>query len=141
MSRAPAHKTGAMIERRAPVSASAAHLTSRDTPAHIHPDRWIHRIGAAHGARALGISPPRPSTTQYHSPVQVATGTVVGGKVVVEGLDLAEGEIVTVLTREREIEVHLSPEEETELLAAIAEADRGETISPEELFARLDRIR
>ena len=73
--------------------------------------------------------------------MQVATGKVVGGKVVVEGLNLAEGEVVTVLTREPEEEVHLSPEEETELLEAIAEADRGDTISAEELFARLDRIR
>lgn len=73
--------------------------------------------------------------------MQVATGTVVGGKVVVEGLDLAEGETVTVLTHEPEEEVHLSPEEEAELLQAIAEADRGETITAEELFALLDRIR
>ena len=73
--------------------------------------------------------------------MQIATGIVVGGKVVVEGLELADGEIVVVLTRESEGEVHLSPEEETELLAAIAEADRGETISAEELFARLERIR
>jgi hypothetical protein len=73
--------------------------------------------------------------------MQVATGIVVGGKVIVEGLDLAEGETVTVLTQESEQEVHLSPEEEAELLQAIAEADRGETISAEELFARLDRLR
>ena len=73
--------------------------------------------------------------------MQIATDTVVGGKVVVEGLDLAEGETVTVLTQDPEDEVHLSPEEEAELLEAIAEADRGETISAEELFARLDRIR
>lgn len=73
--------------------------------------------------------------------MQVVTGTVVGGKVIVEGLDLAEGETVTVLTQESEQEVHLSPEEEAELLEAIAEADRGETISAEELFARLDRLR
>ena len=73
--------------------------------------------------------------------MQVATGIVVGGKVVVEGLDLAEGEIVTVLTQESEQEVHLSAEDEAQLLEAIAEADRGETISAEELFARLDRIR
>ena len=73
--------------------------------------------------------------------MQIATGTVVGGKVVVEGLDLAEGETVTVLTQESEQEVHLSAEDEAQLLEAIAEADRGETISAEELFARLDRIR
>lgn len=37
-------------------------------------------------------------------------------------------------------EVHLSPEEEAELLEAIAEADRGDTTSAEEFFARHDRI-
>ncbi len=73
--------------------------------------------------------------------MQIATGIVVGGKVVVEGLDLAEGETVTVLTQESEQEVFLSPEDEEQLLEAVAEADRGETISAEELFARLDRIR
>lgn len=73
--------------------------------------------------------------------MQVATGIVVGGKVVVEGLNLAEGETVTVLTQESEQEVQLSPGEEAQLLEAIAEADRGETISAEELFARLDRVR
>ncbi|MBA2593119.1 MAG: hypothetical protein M3495_17075 [Pseudomonadota bacterium] len=72
--------------------------------------------------------------------MQVATGTVIAGKVVVEGLELAEGETVTILTQEADEEVYLSPEEEAELLEAIAEADRGETISAEELFARLDRI-
>jgi hypothetical protein len=73
--------------------------------------------------------------------MQVATGIAVDGKVVVEGLDLPEGESVVVLTREPEEEVQLSPEEEAELLEAMAEADRGETISVEELFLRLDRIR
>ena len=71
--------------------------------------------------------------------MQVATGKVVAGKVVVEGLPLAEGEVVTVLTQETEASAYLSPEEEAELLEAIAQADRGETISPEELFARLSR--
>ena len=73
--------------------------------------------------------------------MQVATGTVVAGKLVVEGLDLPDGETVVVLTREADDEVHLAPDEEADLLEAIAEADRGETISPEELFLRLDRIR
>lgn len=72
--------------------------------------------------------------------MQVATGKVVAGKVVVDGLTLNEGEVVTVLTQETEEAVVLSPEEEVELLEAIAEADRGETISAEELFARLRRV-
>jgi hypothetical protein len=73
--------------------------------------------------------------------MQVATGIVIAGRLVVEGLDLPDGETVIVLTRETEEEVHVSPEEEADLLEAIAEADRGATISAEELFARLDRIR
>lgn len=79
--------------------------------------------------------------SEYHTDMQVATGIVVDGKVVVEGLELPEGETVVVLTREAEEQVQLSPEEEAELLEAVAEADRGETISAEELFARLDRSR
>jgi hypothetical protein len=70
----------------------------------------------------------------------IATGTVVEGRVLVEGMTLPEGTVVTVLTREPAGAVRLSAEEESELLEAIAEADRGDTISPEELFARLDRI-
>jgi hypothetical protein len=72
--------------------------------------------------------------------MQVATGTVIAGKVVVEGLELAQGETVTILTQEADEEVHLSPDEEAELFEAITEADRDETISAEVLFARLDRI-
>lgn len=67
--------------------------------------------------------------------MQVATGVVIDGKVVVEGLELSEGETVVVLTRESEGEVHLSPEEEADLLEAIAEADRGDTMTAEEFFA------
>jgi predicted transcriptional regulator len=72
--------------------------------------------------------------------MQVATGKVIAGKVVVEGLTLVEGAVVTVLTQEPEPSVILSQQEEAELAEAIAEADRGETVSPEELFARLRSI-
>ncbi len=69
----------------------------------------------------------------------IATGTIVAGKVVSEGLELPEGSTVTILTREPDEEIHLSPADEAELLEAMAEADRGETISARELFARLER--
>jgi len=69
--------------------------------------------------------------------MQVATGTVVEGKIVVEGLSLPEGTLVTVLTRDIEPTVRLSPQEEAELLDALDEADREEGISAEELFERL----
>jgi reverse gyrase len=70
----------------------------------------------------------------------LAIGTFVEGKVVVDGLDLPEGTRVSVLTPEPDATVRLSPEEEAALLEAMAEAERGETICAEELFARLDRI-
>jgi hypothetical protein len=69
--------------------------------------------------------------------MQVASGTIVDGKVVVEGLSLPEGTVVTVLARGDEASVRLPPQQEAELLEALDEADREEGISAEELFARL----
>ena len=71
--------------------------------------------------------------------MKIATGKVVGGKVVVEGVTLEEGSSVTVLAKDDETGVTLSPEEEAEILLAIAEADRGETASAEEVLERLAR--
>ena len=45
------------------------------------------------------------------------------------------------LARDAENGFTLSPENEAELLLSIAEADRGETISAEELLAKLARRR
>jgi hypothetical protein len=73
--------------------------------------------------------------------MKIATGKVVGGKVIVEGAPLEEGASVTVLARDDEGGITLSPEEEAELLLSIAEADRGETIPAEELLERLARRR
>jgi len=70
-------------------------------------------------------------------PMRVTTGKVVEGKVVVEGPPLEEGAVVTVLARESEETFRLSPEEEAELLLAIGEADRGETVSLEEVLGKL----
>jgi hypothetical protein len=72
--------------------------------------------------------------------MQLATGTVVNGKVVVEGEALPEGAIVTILVREADETFEVPPELEAELLESIAEADRGETISADELIERLRRI-
>ena len=72
--------------------------------------------------------------------MQLATGKVVDGKLVVEGLDLPEGTTVTVLTRDNAPVVKLSPEEDAELIEALDEADVEEGISAEELFARLQRF-
>jgi len=69
----------------------------------------------------------------------IATGTVVAGKVVVEGLRLVEGSVVTIVTHESDDPALLTSKEEDELLEARAQASRGETISADELFARLDQ--
>ena len=71
--------------------------------------------------------------------MKLATGKVVDGKIVVEGLSLEEGSRVTVLAREREETFELTPNEESELLLSIAEADRGETLAAEEVLEGLRR--
>lgn len=70
-------------------------------------------------------------------PMQVTTGTVVGGKVVVEGVPLVEGSVVAVLSREPDEPLSLSAQDEDELLAAVAEIERGEFVSPDELLESL----
>lgn len=72
--------------------------------------------------------------------MQLATGTVVGGKVVVEGEPLPEGAVVTILARDADETFEVPLELEAELSESIAEADRGETISADELIGRLRRI-
>jgi len=72
--------------------------------------------------------------------MQLITGTVVNGKVVVEGDPLPEGAVVTIPAREAEETFKVPPELEAELSESIAQAERGETISAEELLRRLRRI-
>jgi hypothetical protein len=81
-----------------------------------------------------------PIVLKYHCTMQVATGTVIDGKVIIEGLSPPEGTLVTVATRESEATVRLLPSDEAELLEALDEADREEGISAEELFERLRRF-
>ena len=71
--------------------------------------------------------------------MKVSTGRVVGGKVILEGEPLAEGSVVTVVAREDDETFEVSPEEEGALLAAIAQADRGQVVSWDELREQLRR--
>lgn len=85
------------------------------------------------------VSPRRVLDWSILRTMKIATGKVVGGKVVVQGVTLEEGTSVTILAKDGEDGFTLSPEEEAELLLSIAEADRGETVSAEEVLARLGR--
>jgi hypothetical protein len=71
--------------------------------------------------------------------MKIATGTIVGGKVVLEGEPWAEGSVVTVVARDDEKTFDVSAEEERALLEAIAQADRGQVVSWEELREQLRR--
>lgn len=73
--------------------------------------------------------------------MQVTSGTVVGGKVVVEGTSLPEGAVVAVLSRGADEGFKLSSAQEDELLAAIAEIERGDFVGLEELLAALPSSR
>ena len=73
--------------------------------------------------------------------MRVATGTVISGQVVLDDEPFVDGTAVIVISKDCEDAVRLSAEELAELEAGIAEADRGDTISGEEFFSRLDRYR
>ena len=69
--------------------------------------------------------------------MQVATGTVVHGKVVLDGVSLPEGAVVTILAKGSAATIRLLPALQAELEEAIAEADREEGIAGEELLDKL----
>ena len=71
--------------------------------------------------------------------MQVATGTVVNGKIVLEGVPLTEGAVVAVVTRGADESFSLTEAQEDELLAAMAQIDGGEFVALEELLRSLPR--
>ncbi len=72
--------------------------------------------------------------------MQVFTALVKGGLIVPdEGVKLPEGSRVTVIAGEGDASFELTAEEEDELAAAIAEVERGDVISAEEVLRRLSR--
>ena len=68
--------------------------------------------------------------------MQLTTGTVMGGKIVIDGDLLPDGTVVTILARESDETFVVPPELDAELLESIAEADRGEFIPADELLLR-----
>ena len=72
--------------------------------------------------------------------MQVFTARVMGGAIVPdEGIELTEGARVTVIAGEIDTRFDLSAADEAELAESIAEADRGDVISADELLRRLSR--
>ena len=71
--------------------------------------------------------------------MQVATGTVVNGKIVLEDVPLAEGAVVPVVTRGADERFSLTEAQETELLEAMAEIERGQHVSLEDLLLSLPK--
>jgi hypothetical protein len=68
--------------------------------------------------------------------MQIASGKVVDGQVVVEG-DLPEGADVTLLALDGEEEFEVGAELEAVLLESIAQGQRGKTISAEDLLREI----
>ena len=68
--------------------------------------------------------------------MRIASGKVVDGKVVYEG-ELPEGADVTVLAHDREEMFEVTPELKAVLLESIAQCERGETISADELLREM----
>ena len=69
----------------------------------------------------------------------ITTGTVQDGTIKVDVKSLPEGATVTVLAPEGDETFELGPADEAKLLAAIAEADRGETTSASQVLEKIRR--
>lgn len=72
--------------------------------------------------------------------MRVTSGRVVAGHILVEGEPLPEGALVTVLARELDESFELDPAAQAELLLSLAEADRGELISAEDVLRTFREI-
>lgn len=71
--------------------------------------------------------------------MQIATGTVVDGKIVIEGVALTEGALVAVVTRGADERFELTADQEDELLAAMAEIENGDYLSLDQLLQSLPK--
>jgi hypothetical protein len=71
--------------------------------------------------------------------MQVVTGKVIDGKVVVDDIVLPEGTVVTIFAQDAEAIVQLSPALQSELEEALDEADREEGVSAKTLLERLSK--
>lgn len=75
-------------------------------------------------------------TSTIHS-MQVATGTIVNGKIVLQDVVLDEGAVVAVVTRRAGKHFSLTEAQEAELAEALVEIERGEFVTFEDLLRPL----
>ena len=68
--------------------------------------------------------------------MRITKGKVVNGNIIVEGESFNEGSVVTVLVSD-ENSFTLTDAEEAALLESIAQANRGELLSAEDVLKRL----
>jgi len=73
--------------------------------------------------------------------MKILHGTVVDGRIVVEGSLPADGARVTIVTERDEPPYVLSPEEAADLELADAEIDRGARVTVAQLLAEMRRAR
>ena len=71
--------------------------------------------------------------------MQVATGTVINGKIIVEGVPLVEGTFVTVVCRGVDETFGLTPEQEAALASCLKEVDQGQFVSLDEVLGSLPK--
>lgn len=71
--------------------------------------------------------------------MRVLSGTVVKGKIVVEGEPLTDGSTVTVIAREDDETFELSPTEEAAILDAISDIEQGRGIDGHRFLEELER--
>ena len=74
--------------------------------------------------------------SRYNRTVQIASGKVINGQVVVEA-DLPEGADVTLIALDGEETFEVDAELEAVLLESIAQGKRGETISADDLLREM----
>lgn len=67
----------------------------------------------------------------------ITSGRVNNGVIQIDGSDLPDGTMVTVIAHEGDETFEVDPAQEIELLAAIAEADRGESVNASKLLKRI----
>jgi hypothetical protein len=73
--------------------------------------------------------------------MRITSGKVTDGKIDVSEASFREGQRVTSLAVEDHETFELGPREEADLLAAMAEGDRGEVMAADEVLRELGRPR